>query len=278
MLNEPQMLKEENVEILKGSEDSRELKRTAVLFAASSAAEDHEMLGSFLSSADFLNRLDAAEAYQGTYVNLRLARVMKNLMDNRLTSVDKVLLQLISSSQFQSHVLRMQLEIRALSVIRPSPEEAIQYWDRLSTPESPLAYDVIAALCMNQSEPAMALLEKKFADSLHDIHEKKSWARELILPIRNDLPLLKASHHLVTEILPADLGPVLVEALFDYQPDEWYIECRPPEPPSRLLATNDARKIMKKIGEYSLENLPLTPKLEMAVKIGLKELEPEEKE
>lgn len=272
----PRQLNEDDAELLRKSEDSRQLKRTAVAFAASDRAEDHAELARQLMSESFLKRLDKDEDYQGTYTGLRLARVMKNLMDKRLASTEQVLLQLIDSSAFQGHVLRMQLEVRALAEVRPSPPNAVKYWDKLCTPNSPIAYDVIQALCINQSEPAMVLLERKCCDPAHDKLEKLSWMRELILPRRNDEPLLRVCGHMVVTSLPVELRPHLVESLFDYQPDEWYIECEPPEPPALTMASPTSKDYFFRIAEYALEKLPLKDRLRASVKAAMTQLRPED--
>ncbi|MHB1011544.1 MAG: hypothetical protein ACYC37_01340, partial [Desulfobacteria bacterium] len=207
--------------VLATSRDRRELKNAAVLLASSDAPADLEVLGRFLASGEFLGRLDGPEEYQGSTSSLRLSRVMETLEENRTPSADAVLLGLIGAPSFQGHVLRMILLVRALAVVRPSPPEAVRYWVGKSAPGSPLAQDVVEALCVNQSEPALELLERIFADPGPASTLKVFWMRKLILPRRNDLPLLISCERMVTGSLPADLRPALVEALFDYQPSKW---------------------------------------------------------
>ena len=259
-------------ETLRTSRDRRELKNAAVLLASSDVSADHEVLGRYLASGEFLGRLDGPEEYAGSTASLRLSRVMETLEENRRPSTDGVLLGLIGAPSFQGHVLRMILLVRALREVRPSPPEAVRYWDGKSAPGSPLAQDVVEALCVNQSDPALALLERKFSDPGHASNLKVFWMRELILPRRNDLPLLSCCERMVTHSLPPDLRPALVEALFDYQPSKWYRGDDPPKPPPRSGASAASRNVLERIGRYALKNLKLTSGQEIAVRTGLAEI------
>ena len=262
--------------VLATSRDRRELKNAALLLASSDSAADHEVLGRFLASGEFLGRLDGPEEYQGSTASLRLSRVMETLAENRIPSSDAVLLGLIGAPEYQGHVLRMILLVRSLAVVRPSPPEAVKYWDGKSAPGSPVAQDVVEALCVNQSAPALELLERKFADPGHAASVKVFWMRKLILPRRNDLPLLLACERMVMQSLPPDLRPALVEALFDYQPSKWYRGCDPPKPPPRSGASETAKQAFRRIGEDALRNMPLTEEQKRGVRAGLIELGREE--
>jgi hypothetical protein len=262
--------------VLATSRDRRELKNAALLLASSDSPADLEILGRYLASGEFLARLDGPEEYQGSTSSLRLSRVMETLAENRIPSADGVLSGLIGAPSFQGHVLRMILLVRSLAVVRPSPPEAVRYWDGKSAPGSPLAQDVVEALCVNQSDPALELLERKFADPGHASNLKVFWMRKLILPRRNDLPLLSSCERMVTKSLAPDLRPALVEALFDYQPSKWYRGCEPPKPPPRTAASEPGKRIFRKIGEDALRTLPLTEEQKRGVRAGLIELGREE--
>ena len=174
--------------------------------------------------------------------------------------------------------MRMILLVRSLAVVRPSPPDAVRYWDGKSAPGSPLAQDVVEALCVNQSDPALELLERKFADPGHASNLKVFWMRKLILPRRNDLPLLSSCERMMTKSLAPDLRPALVEALFDYQPSKWYRGCDPPKPPPRTAVSEPGKRIFRKIGEDALRTLPLTEEQKRGVRAGLIELGREEGE
>lgn len=262
----------ETLNILKSSQDAREIKLAAAQVAAGTDARDLDTLYTFLTDPAFLLRLDDAAAYQGTYSDLRLGAVLQALMDNRIQASDQLLLKLTRSDAFLQEVLRMQLLIRALVPLKPSPPPAIAFWESMSLPQSPIAFDVVEALATNQSPPAMDLLEKKFTDAREVPPEKIVWMRQILLPRRNDEPLLIVWEKLVKAGQPAGAHIELVEALFDYKPKSWYRRCEPPVPPKRILATPAAKEIIRRIAEYALANMQLPPELEASVKIGLQEV------
>jgi hypothetical protein len=270
--SETNMTSARAADILKSSRDGRELKNAAVVLAKSRVPEDHKVLGRYLGKKEFLGRLDPPEAYDGRFRDLRLGRVVQTLADNRCSSADEVLVGLIGSADFQGDVFRKQILLRALAAVRPPPPTAVAYWDRLSAPESAIAGDVIEALCENQSDPALELLERKFADPSQERDNRILWMREFLLVRRNDLPLLLCCERMMTKSLPEDLKTVLAEALFDYQPEKWYRGDDPPKPPPRAKASVDAKKVLARIGRYALDNVRLTPGQAKAVKAALKEL------
>jgi hypothetical protein len=258
--------------ILRASTDAAELMCTAIAFAASPSAEAHATLGRELVSADFLARLDADDAYAGVYADLRLNAVLSAMMVNRRASVDAALLGLLASDVFQSQVLRMQLTIRALAVIRPAPAPAVEYWARLLNPQSPLAYDVVEALTVNQTPPALTLLEERLVDPAFDSHQKLGWLRQIVLPRRNDEPLLGLCERVVMRSGMDDVRVGVVEALFDYRPEEWYIDSTAPQPPARADASPAARATLRRIGDYAIGRLSLSRPLRASVSAALAEL------
>ncbi len=266
-------MQEKQKTILQTSKVATEVKRAAVEAATSDSDADIVMIGDMLASADFLNRLDSAKEYEGTYSALRLGQVMDGLVQNRRPACDKVLLSLIDAPGFQAHVLRIQLLIYALAVIKPSPPASIMYWDRLSVGGSPVVFDVIAALTRNQSAPAMQLFERKVADPKHAATLKRFWMHQLIVPIRNDEPILTACEHLVrNDAVSPEVKIYMVESLFDYQPEEWYRGCSPVKPPIRAIATTAAKDTMARIAEFALASLNLPAALKLRTEAVLKEV------
>jgi hypothetical protein len=252
--------------ILKHSDDARELKQVASRLATSSKPPDLAGLARFLPQKGFLGRLDPDNAYDGVYTSLRLARVIGCLADNTKAGAHDVLLGLIDAPGFQGHILRIQLLIHALASVRPSPPKAISYWDRFSPPDGALAHDVIDALIANQSPPAMELLESRLGDPAHDERPRKAWLRQLVLPRRNDLPLLRCSHRLLLRPVTPDIGRLLVEALFDYDREGWYSGCSPPVPPPIAQALPASRELYRELAELALARFPLGPNLASKVK------------
>ena len=265
-----EVMSEEITKTLQESIDASELKDAALKLAKSDLNADHQALGKFLGSSDFLGRLDSPEDYQGTYTGLRLARVFEALMDKRTlirdkTSIDKVLVALTSQSPYHDEILKVQLLIHALAVVKPSPPPAINYWTKYSEPNSSVAFDAIQALCENQSEPAMILLRNRLESESQDKHERISWMQQIYLAKRNDAPLLNVFEKLITSSLPTDLKLVALEATFDYKPESWYVGCDPVTPPPRVRSTTDSRQIQERIAQYSVDNFELSARQHSAV-------------
>jgi hypothetical protein len=193
-------------------------------------------------------------------------------MQNRIPMVDKLLVSLTRAPAYQSNALRIQLEIHALAAMTPSPQEALVYCDRYSQPGGVLTYHVIDALCTNKSPPAIVLLEQKFNNSEHDVYEKQSWMREIILPLRHDVPLVLASERLITQSLPEENKVDFIEALFDYKPDDWYMECAPPLPPDDAAITVTVRDALIRIGEYGMSRLTLADELRQKIQAKIDSL------
>jgi hypothetical protein len=262
-----------DLNILQTSTDPKLLTTTAVDFAASDQAAEQAALLRALNSRQFLDRLDSEkELIANPPKALRVAKIIKTLMDNPSPASKQTLLGLARGGDFILSDPRQFLLIRALVVIRPAPPEAVAFWDAQSQPDSIYAGTTIDALCDNGTEPAMALLERKLADPNHEEDARLSWMHTPILIHRNDLPLLQACLRMVTTSLPMELRPALVEALCDYK-REWYLTCSPPKPPPRSLATRPAREVLRKICDEAKDHLNLDPGVRGAVDKTLVELD-----
>jgi hypothetical protein len=180
-------------------------------------------------------------------------------MDNTSPAAASVLLALTGSDAFLAHVLRMQLLVHALAPIRPAPAEAVRYWTSVAQPGSPLAYDVAQALCVNQSRPAMELLLAMLNNPATERPEKQSWMRELMLPRRDQPPVLWCAEQFLASAPTVELKGDMCEALFAYRPDDWYIECEPPLPPALAAASATAKEMLLRIGLQALTSVPLNP-------------------
>lgn len=260
-------MNEQEIKILKTSRDQRELKKLANKLAASDRKEEIGLLLQFMNNQEFLSRLDTPEDYQNIYSKLRLASIINVLMKNPGEPAYHAIIHLIKAGDFVRNILRIQLLIHALSATRPLVPQAVDYLNKVSIAESPLVYDVIKTLCINQSKPAMQMLEEKIIQlQLPDNDQKITWLRDLFLPRRNDEALLDCCEKILHHSNNAHFKTELVDVLFDYKPDAWYVGCRRPKPPPREDASGEARKILTRIGEFAFTDLNLTPEQRKQVK------------
>lgn len=255
------------------NQDARTALKQAVQWAQSQNAAEQSALLSQLQSPDFLHQIDSPQDYiRYAPPQLRLGNIIKKLMGNDAPAARQTLVALTQATTFKNSDAREELLVRALAVVRPSPSEAIHYWDEHSTPDAIHSHFVIDAICENGSEPALQLLEKKMLDVNQDPDFQYLWMRDPILRHRNDLPLLRTCYRLLQSSLAPELKGALVESLCAYRRDEWYRSCAPPVAPPRAAALTEALEEMRRICEYAKGNLSLNPLEIVAVDTTLQEL------
>ncbi len=258
--------------VFQTSRDSRELVKGAVTLARSSNPAVHKYLFDWLCKPDFLSRLDSAEDYRQTGRRLRVVRVLEDLARNPAPSAKQTLVDLTQNATFISEPARVDFLIVYTAPVRPAPPQLVKFWDNHCQPDDGFANRTTHTLVVNGGEPALAVLEKKFADAQFDADEKLSWMRRSIVEHRNDVPVLLMCERLLAGALPVDLRPALVEVLFDYRPAEWYRPASVFHPPDRAGAGPEAKAALRRIGKLALESVSLTARQREAVKLTLEEI------
>ncbi len=259
--------------ILETSKDPKEIISTAVEFAGSDQAGDQSVVFRFLNSRDALLRVNTEQEYFASRAKLlKVARVLRTLMDSPYPASKPTLVALTKAQDFRSFELLEELLVKALAAVRPSPPEAIAYWEHHSQPESDNLHLVIEAIFANGSDPALALFERKIADQRQDVEARTIWLRDPMLRHRNDTPVLKCCERMVVQgTVPEQMRVLTVEALCDYK-REWYLGCKKPRPPLRLLAPKESKDILRRICEFARDKMKLPPEVEAAVERTLIEL------
>lgn len=259
------------------SQDPRELVAAALSHARSANPSDHQYLQTWLWSPEFLSLLDSPEEYRQTGRRLRIARILEALAANPAPSAKNVLVDLTECVEFLTEPVRIDFLIRYSAEVRPAPSALIVFWDTYSQPDDGFSNLTLQAVVKNGSAPALALLERKLADPAHSDGDKQFWMRSYMVPRRNDPLLLQTVERLLARTLPPNLRPDLVEAIFDYKPDEWYSEHSRVAPPSRAEAVAEARETLRRIGSLALNNAGLTPSQQAVVRKALVEIGPGER-
>lgn len=266
------MKKDPNV--LRDSQNPRELVDTARLFAGSPDATDQQVIGTHLGSTAFLDKLDPPAAYQLFEPHqLRAAGLVRTLMDNPAPTARQTLLGLTTSQGFLSYDALVVLLIRALVVDRPASPRTIAYWQQHLGAEAVYATNVVDAIFENRSRPALDLFERAMKDPAHEDEYKYVWLRDMLLRRRNDTEVLACCERMVigATVSAAWHEPIL-EAVFDYDPT-WYRTCRKPRPPLRVLAPDPSKAALKRLARHALVekkmefvNLELGPKIRLAMR------------
>lgn len=257
------------VQLANASDDPIELMEAADAAAESQSEPDHLKLRQVLCDEGFLYKLDSQDDYAKPAKQLRVARVLKTLSDNRSPAAERTLLTLAGNAMFTSMEPRQELLIRLLVPIRPAPPAAVAFWREHSRPKAPYKHVTADALADNGSEPAVKLLEEMLGDAAQSEQDRVAWMRDPLLRHRDNVVVLAASERLLQGSLSPTLKNDLVAALFDYRED-WYLACTPPEPPAWASFKPEARSLLVRIGQYAQDHIQMDPETEAAVAARLK--------
>jgi hypothetical protein len=247
--------------------------RKAGMLATSDSPQSHQELYGLLNSNAFLYTLEPEENYlNGTPRGLKVARVIKTLMKSPHPIARETLVRLIRAQEFTSHELLEDLLTIALVAVRPLPPLAISYLESQSTPESAGLHLVMNTLAVNESEPALKMFERKIADSTQEPECRIIWLRAEYLVRRNDVPILQSYRRMIVEsAVPPEMQIYALESLCSYDWN-WYLACSRPEPPLRLFASAEAKKILREILLHAKDKMRLSPELELAVQTASLEI------
>jgi len=254
-------------------EEGKALYSQTCQLARSEREVDLQVLRDRLTDGAFLAKLDSAEAYEGRAIRLRVAGVLQVLSENQSPPARAILLSLTTAPVFLGHPARVELLIQALVQIRPAPQQAVTFWDRHYQPEDGYTGVTVWALLDNGTEPAVALFERKVVDARFPETERRYWLTGPVLQHRNDLPLLVVCGRLLGSGLEEPYRLLLVDVLFDYQPEEWYGAGHWYRPPARAKASREALEQLRVVGRRALEGQPLSGLQKEKVALVLKEID-----
>ena len=246
--------------------------RAALTNARSDDPRQHADLLAQLKSESVLEQLDSEAEYQmASKFRLHVAQVLEALARNAAPSARHTFVALTDNPIFLGHDERCIALIRASEHMRPAPPELVAFWDQHSQPDDGYTPTTITALVANGSTQAIALLEKKLADPAHDEGEKISWMRSDMLSHRNDVSLLEACERLLTDALPENLRPFLVDALFDYRPEEWFKPAKSYAAPPLQTASRATLDQLLRVGAVVLAMVRLSDERMSVVKLRLQD-------
>jgi hypothetical protein len=265
------LMSDQAINVLGTSADPSQLVAAALTLARSPQSADHRSLQNWLSSAGFLSRLDSPQEYAQTGRRLRIQRVLQALAENSSPSAKSVLAALTQSQGFLDHRTRVVYLLRACASVRPAAPPVVRFWDRFSQPDDGFSNVAMDGVVSNGSPPAMQLLENKLADEAQPEEDRIHWIRCYILEHRNDPGVLTGCERMFAGTLPARFRPILIDAIFDYRPAEWYAPAEVCKPPDRSQASPEARQILQGLASAA-EAFGLTPVQKQAVARTLREI------
>jgi hypothetical protein len=204
---------------------------------------------------------------------LHAAGIVKTLMENEAPAARRTLIGLTTSQGFLSYELLIELLIRALAVDRPATPPTIAFWTKYLHPDSVYADNVVRSIFTNRSRPALDLFERTMNDPAQDDQYKYAWLRDMLLRQRNDPEVLACCERMIIgrTVDPVWHEPIL-EAVFDFDP-AWYLTCRKPRPPLRVLAPAPSKDILERLARHAINKMTLTnPELGPKIRLATKEI------
>ena len=266
-------MNENSLKVMQTSDDSKELLQSSLDLARSKQPDDHNELLSFLTNPAFLERLDTSAEYKNAASKrLRVSRILEALSTNDAPSAHSAYIALTKNSAFLKEEQRVVHLISYSSYIRAEAPDLIDFWDKYSQSDDGFTGVTIKALVVNGTESAMEVLEKKMADPKHEDDDKIVWMQKIFVPNRDDFQLLKSFERMLNGKLAGNLRPSLVEVIFDYKPEEWYVPASTANPPDRRKIGAKEREQLKRLGGIALQMPNLTAEQKQAVQNTLKEI------
>lgn len=245
---------------------AKEKLRQAVLLAGSKSPSDQEQVFGMLNSKAFLFAVQPEAAYNTLPPKrVEVAKVIKTLMESQHPIAHETLVRLIKAPDFISVETLSDLLVIALVVVRPLPPLAVAFLDKQSAPDNAALHLVMSTLAANESDPALALFERKIADPAQEPESRAIWLRTEYLTRRNDVPILRSYKRMIVEgTVPPEMRLVALESLCSYDP-QWYLACTKPQPPLRAFASDEAKTVLREILTHAKQKMDLSPDLKFAV-------------
>ncbi len=232
-----------------------ELLKELEPLAQSPESAQHRPLRSSLAKEEVLYQLDSRD-YDAPVKQMRIATLLFTLMDNPSAAAQQTLDSLTQSPVFMQDENYQELLIQALAIVRPATSGVVEYWRPHVRAGALFRHYAVDAICLNGTDPAAELLESVFLNPKHEVADITIWMRDPLLKNRHNMPLLRMSKRLLdAKEFPVKHKFLLLEGLYQYKPDEWYVTCTQPQPPEDI--TQEAIVLRREILGQALRELEL---------------------
>ena len=190
--------------------------------------------------------------------SLNLAEVLRVLSENDADAAFRQLIGLTESPLYENKDARILLLIEAMGNLKQIDERAVSYWRKYGAPGSIFTIIVVDATARQGGPEAARVFGEILLDADHRDQDKIAWLRRSLVPHRNQIGLLsEARNWVLDDRLSSEVQAALVEALFDYRPEEWYppgVAYPPPEQsdfsPEALIIRADLAGILLGGGSF----------------------------
>lgn len=245
------------------------LSETAKEASARAESGDHSRLAAELIDAAWLDRLDPPALAQVLPAShLQLTHVLRALA----RSAPAAFSGLASNPAYLQNEARRAALLTASGSCREPGEALVALWRAQVDPEGEDLETAVAAMFQSASAAAHTVLESTFANEAFDPELVASWFRGPLLALRQDQTTLAWIEKLLARAeMREELPSLLVDALFEYRPRDWYPHGQPaPVPPPRAKLTDASRTLLLRITDHARAAGHLTPERAAEIRAELK--------
>lgn len=245
----------------------------AIELAGSLDKVKHEQLRTLLTDEDYLQRLNTAQEYimlSPEYLQLNF--ILEALSENPDRLGPETIDFLAGRPLYQEPGPRQTALLMTSGKITTAPTNIQQLWKDQLVPEADELNLTVEMLIANGSPEAIGIFENALLTHNYDQDYVIAWLQEHVLTHRHDLHLLESCKRLLElENWPGELKTVLVEVLFDYRPQDWYLmENEPPKPPDRDTLSPASRQKLIEIADLALNRYHLDKDRHSKIKAELR--------
>lgn len=218
--------------------------------AGSKSQDDLREVGRTLISEQDLLRLNSAQEYaELPPEKLAVHAILARLSRNPAPAATEAITSLFDNKPFLAEQARVECLLMLLPKVRPFPEKALPLLRKSTGPESDSLEIAIRVLFEIGEKSTLDIFAAQVLNDQQDFVLVQGWMRDPLLRHRREPAVLQMCLDLLQQSkLESDRKNSLVEALYDYRPEEWYTREAPsPKPPSSKNLQEGAGELLKKI-------------------------------
>ena len=228
-------------QILRTSFDPAELSMAASFICQfeNDSRQALETLLELLEDPAFWRKLDVHEAYKLRDSDLRMRPVLIAMGRIGTPEAEAALFKLADNKKFMAEAGREDILIEALGWIREPSLRLLMYLEAQAQPGDHRRPKLaVSGLVRIASPETCAIVEKCIRSPNFETPDKLDWLTTNLLLGRNNPNVVNLYKRLITsDVKDAKLRNMIVQTLFDFRPDEWYLSARRPFAPARAQAS-----------------------------------------
>ena len=243
-----------HVAVLNDSRDAEELTAAASALAASQNRDGVIALARVLRNPEFLALLEGSS--DGTTEDVtNLATVFLELATHPSETTGRLCELIYAEERFRELPVRINLILGALAPVTPVTDQAMSIFRETST--GGFAPVSAPLLLRNMTPRALELFSEIITGDAMNPGAIVDILRRSLLPLRDQLPVLRMCSDLLEKGLKPEVRAGLIEALFDYQSRYWFGPAMGPPVPIMwpLVSTEALEYLVRLAGQLLSEKL-----------------------